>query len=127
MTDTYTKEIPLEEGEKYIETYSANGQVLQRDGYDADGVLTDKVVYVYDQEGKEVERLVYGSDFVKPRTRLVYFYDNEGRLIKSTEYGHEDQLVYTYLYEHDKQEGKINVKTLDKNGDPIKEALEYGI
>lgn len=85
-------------------SYNANGFLEEMRLFDPNGVLADKITYLYEPTKKEVSVTVYGYYKTHVLTdKQLLQYDDKGRWIKKTNFDKFGKAVSSVSFEHDEK------------------------
>lgn len=100
------------------ETRDANQRLTEKRWYDATDSLRLRKVYVYDEQGREIENVFFDGNGERLYTfRMVY--DEQGNRIGENLYNDKDELISTFTYDIPiPAEGTIAAPPPSQNLDP---------
>lgn len=96
--------------------YNEQGNIVERNGYNADGSLEYKLTYQYDNKGNIVEENWY-DPYVSLDSKWTYQYDNKGNKVEENGYNADGSLDFksTYQYEYDSKDNWTQKKEYKNN------------
>ena len=108
LSTKFGKEFIVGLGDKIINEFNNDGNMIEQNRYDSDGELESKRKYTHDENGNMIEMNWYDSDgelWVKWKCT----YDENGNMIEERKYDSDGELMEKYTY------------TYDENGNIIEE------
>lgn len=85
---------------KYI--YDEQGNVLEKDSFNASGELEEKFRYKYDIQSNKIEKCICNPNG-SLRERYLYKYDETGKRTEKVFVGADNKVNYTIIYKYDGQ------------------------
>lgn len=95
-----------------VYTFNKEGNVSEYCNYNTDGTISNRIVNIYDANGKITESLQYffrGNNEETNQVRVVYTYDANGRLLEECTYEF-DTMCHKLSYSYDAKGNRESVK-----------------
>lgn len=93
------------------ETYDSNGNALVNTDYSDDGDILTKDTYIYDANGRLLERRTEHSQYLYLPDKKTFTYDGKGNVIEESGYDLQNKLLGKYTYTYDAQGNLIEWET----------------
>ncbi|GEM_PF-3919365 len=98
--------------------YNEQNKLKEETGINAQGEMTTRTTYKYNDKGMMVEENLWTLIYANPIATTTYSYDDEGRMKESIAwYSYKkDKVMWRYVYEYNAQGQKVMQKTFKEDG-----------